>query len=90
MSRPGRRGMPTGERARVIPGRDFENIDFHTSSSLGRFHMDGIILLPPVALLQVLQSANRYNIIRFYHQEDNPVLCTVRTRSYNGRITFRL
>ncbi len=47
MSRPGEEITLLGMRARRIPGRDFENIDFHTSSSLGRFHMDGIILLPP-------------------------------------------
>ncbi len=47
MSRPGEEITLLGMRARRIPGRDFENIDFHTVSSLGRFHMDGIILLPP-------------------------------------------
>ncbi len=47
MSRPGEEITLLGMRARRKPGRDFENIAFHTVSSLGRFHMDGIILLPP-------------------------------------------
>ena len=85
MSRPERRGMPTGERARLIPGRDFENIDLQTSSSFGIFHIDGIIHLPPC-----LQVASMYSTIQFYHQEDNLVLCILRTRSYLVRITFRL
>lgn len=85
MSRPGRRGMPTGERARIIPGRDFENIFFQTSSSFGIFQIDGIILLPPC-----LQFASMYNTIQSYHQEDNLVLYTLRIPSCLMRITFRL
>lgn len=85
MSRPGRRGVPTGERARLIPGRDFENIVLQTSSSFGIFHIDGIILLPPC-----LQFASMNNTTQFYHQVDNLVVYTLRTRSYYWRITFRL
>ena len=106
MSRPERRGMPTGERARVIPGRDFENIFFQTSSSFGIFQIDGCCVKgqalqsPPgqrqqsnclqgsslqmkhfIPLPPCLQSASMYNTIQSYHQEDNLVLCTPRTRS---------
>jgi hypothetical protein len=76
MSRPERRGVPTGERARLIPGRDFENIFFQTSSSFGIFQIDGITILPPC-----LQSASMYSTIQSYHQEDNLVLYILRTRS---------